>query len=81
MRVYDYKCQDCGTVKEHFVRNSEVRTVTCDCGGTADRILTAMNFNLPGNDPSFPTAYQQWGDRTEKRIKDADKKAKANGDY
>ena len=75
MRVYDYECESCGDVQEHFVGSSDVATVACkSCGGTAHRKITAMNFRLPGYDPDFPTAYEQWGKRTEKRIKAADKK-------
>lgn len=76
MRVYDYCCTECGTVDEHFVSSSEVRTVSCrQCGGEAKRQVCTPTFKLPGNDPSgFPTAYQKWGDDHERRAKEAAKK-------
>jgi len=81
MRVYDYVCDDCGERHEHFVSNSDVLTVACKgCGGVARRQIAAPRFKLPGYDPAFPTAWDQWGKAAEKRHRDADKKARENGE-
>ena len=62
MRVYDFKCTECGTINEHYVANSDVRTVECrECGSTAERQLCSPRFALDPNDPAgFPGAYSKW---------------------
>lgn len=75
MRVYDYTCQSCGATHEHFVTNSDVALVVCkDCGGRATREICAPRFKLPGDDPAYPTAWDQWEKRQVKRVKEAEKK-------
>jgi len=81
MRVYDYTCKSCGETQEHFVANSDVALVVCKhCGGRAVRQIPAPRFSLPGYDPAFPTAWDQWGKKAEKRHREADKKAREHGE-
>jgi putative FmdB family regulatory protein len=40
--MYDYQCQKCGMIDEHFFSVSgKPETVPCLCGGTAHKILSA----------------------------------------
>lgn len=81
MKVYDYTCESCGETHEHFVNGSDVATVACkSCGGTARRQVSAPRFKLPGDDPGFPGAWDKWGRDATKRHKEADKKARENGE-
>jgi len=79
MRVYDYRCTECDTVKECFVSSSEVHSVICQCGHTALREVCSPPFKLPGNDPAgFPTAYAKWGKDHEQGAARAAKKNEGN---
>ena len=62
MRVYDYKCDQCGVTEEKFVQNHEVKSVPCAlCEGTAHRVACAPRFTLDPNDKAgFPSAYAKW---------------------
>lgn len=34
MPVYDFKCEKCGTIKEHYVKTFDGRPDKCHCGET-----------------------------------------------
>ena len=45
MPTYDYKCEDCGSTDEHFVRNEDVLIVLCEeCAGAAHQQIAAPNI-------------------------------------
>jgi putative FmdB family regulatory protein len=52
--IYDYKCRDCGTVKEVLVRRLEDRARCPECGSEAmEKLVSAsyrinMNASAPG---------------------------------
>jgi putative FmdB family regulatory protein len=53
MPLYDYRCDKCHTKFEKMVFLADLdKLVSCECGYTAQRQISAVNFNLPGND--FP---------------------------
>lgn len=45
MRVFNYKCTECETVEEKFVKSWDVTEEICtDCGGVSKKIPTAVNY-------------------------------------
>lgn len=58
MICYDFRCSD-GHVTEAFVK-TEVRTIRCECGLEASRIISPANFLLDGSDRAYPTAHDKW---------------------
>jgi putative FmdB family regulatory protein len=50
MPTYDYKCSDCGTVKEVFQKMSDEPLTTCpECGGAFKRIITSVGIIFKGS--------------------------------
>jgi putative FmdB family regulatory protein len=47
MPIYEYECESCGQVLESIVSFS-ITEITCDCGGTAKKIVSKSNFTLKG---------------------------------
>ena len=68
LRMYDFKCDDCGLIHEDLA-DVKLTTKVCPCGGYARRVITGCNFQLPKNDPGFPGAYDKWGVDRERRVK------------
>lgn len=56
MPRYDYRCDNCGTVREVTVSNWKDATdplagfmkSTCDCGGILEKMPAAPNFSISG---------------------------------
>lgn len=70
MPLYDCQCQRCEQVEERQIHLSELGAVIhCECGGEMTRLITGTRFSLPGNDPAFPTAWDRWAHRHEKKAK------------
>jgi len=59
MRLYDFKCTQCGQITEELVQN-ETASIECPCGCEAKRIISKVSFALNGADGSFPTAGWKW---------------------
>ena len=58
MILYDFRCPN-GHVFEDFVVKDTL-TVRCNCGAQATRIISTVNFKLPGHDDAYPTAHSRW---------------------
>jgi putative FmdB family regulatory protein len=50
MPIYDYKCNKCGAISEHIVKNDKVKVACKGCGGKrVKRMVSAgTNFKLMG---------------------------------
>ncbi len=46
MPVFDYQCENCGKIKEHFLKEA-VPAVACDCGKMAKRLFTLGRMAPP----------------------------------
>lgn len=60
-KIFDFKCQVCETVFEEYTEYKQ--TTTCECGGTADKIISTPHFYLEGITGSFPGAAIAWEKR------------------
>lgn len=71
MRVLnDYACSHCGWQAEQFLENAITQTPCLECGGSAKKVRSVPNFQLPGNDPAgFPTAHAQWERKRDQKIR------------
>lgn len=57
---FDFRCPECNLKSEHFVK-PEIKEIECPkCTGLAVRCISAPTIRLPGTDPDFPRAYDQW---------------------
>jgi DNA-directed RNA polymerase subunit RPC12/RpoP len=55
-----FYCIACGADKEYFVENTLTEVDCQNCGKVATKVRTVPKFQLPGNDPGYPTAYDAW---------------------
>ena len=48
MPIYEYKCNDCGKVTEEMYSNykESSKTIHCQCGGKANRIISHYSFKV-----------------------------------
>ena len=58
-RMFDFLCQDCGEVTEKLV-DTNLRSISCYCGGHSVRQMSMPTVKLDGTDPSFPGEYDRW---------------------
>jgi len=68
MPLYDCQCERCEKVDERQISLSDLgQVIDCECGGHMKRLITGTRFQLPFNDPAYPTAYDRWATRHEKK--------------
>ncbi len=58
-RMYEFLCES-GELIERLA-TFEQQVVSCKCGKSARRTISAPHFNLEGWSGHFPTAYHQFG--------------------
>jgi len=51
-RMYDFVCENGHRIERYC--NYELQSVPCECGGIANRIISAPSINLEGWSGSFP---------------------------
>lgn len=66
--IFDFKCRECGTTKEHWVTSS-TRTVRCNCGGDANRVISGVTSILDPISGDFPGATAKWAKHHEMMAK------------
>ncbi len=51
MPIYEYRCDSCGSQKEHLQKMSDPQLTTCpECGNDSyQKLLSAAGFQLKGN--------------------------------
>jgi len=51
MPIYEYRCDSCGSQKEHLQKMSDPQLTTCpECGSDSyQKLLSAAGFQLKGN--------------------------------
>jgi putative FmdB family regulatory protein len=50
MPIYEYQCQDCGSIEEVFQKVSDPACTTCShCKGTLDKLISQSSFHLKGS--------------------------------
>ena len=69
----DFECANCGTIEEHFLENDTQQCTCRSCGGVARKVRSVPNFSLPGTDPGYPTAYDQWNKKREQKMREEQK--------
>ncbi len=69
---FDFRCTECLHAFEGFVK-PDVNPSCPECSGVTKRLISAPRVTLPGNDPSFPGAYDKW-EKTRRQKADQDKK-------
>lgn len=50
MPIYEFECEKCGKVKEHYTSSHKGNgKLTCDCGGSLKKIISQSSFILKGS--------------------------------
>lgn len=57
--IRDFHCDRCGSDLERYV-DSETRSIACDCGSEARRVIGTPRIALEGITGSFPGAHDRW---------------------
>jgi len=58
-QMFDFCCGGCGSVFERLV-DSEYKSVECECGKTATRMMSMPTVRLEGVTGAFPGAHDKW---------------------
>ena len=49
MPIYEYQCESCGDIVEHWQRMSDPPLETCEsCGGKMHKLISQSSFHLKG---------------------------------
>jgi putative FmdB family regulatory protein len=73
--LFDFQCRDC---KNTFVELTEFKRETiCECGGIADKLISAPRIALEGVTGDFPGAAAAWDKKHEQQLKKERKQAEA----
>jgi putative FmdB family regulatory protein len=81
MPIFDFKCNDCGSLTEE-ITSTDIRRIECSvCGSAADRIISGQFLIDPrmGLDPCFPTVGDRWAKVRNQRRKLLDAKHRDHG--
>lgn len=57
-RMFEFSCSE-GHLTEKLV-DEKHRSITCECGSEAQRIVSAPQVKLEGITGAFPGAYSKW---------------------
>ncbi len=50
MPIYEYQCEKCGSVMEHWQRISDPPVEACEqCGGPVHKLISRSSFHLKGS--------------------------------
>ena len=71
-QMFDFCCGSCGSLFERLV-DSEYRTVECECGANATRLISMPTVRLEGVTGAFPGAHEKWA-----RIREDNARIKAS---
>lgn len=71
-KLFEFSCEDFH-ITERYVDDS-IRTITCPCGKSADRIVSAPTVKLEGITGAFPGAYDRWERVRAEKLKQERKK-------
>lgn len=59
--LYDFKCNQCGDVKEILCPRGTDKLLCDICLGDRVRVISPVRGYCDGTDPGFPGAYDKWG--------------------
>lgn len=66
-RLFDFQCE-AGHLTESFV-DYETTAIDCECGKSANRIISPVRISLDGTNPLFVSAYDRWAKIREEKTK------------
>ncbi len=77
MPIYEYECQNCGAVVEHWQKISDPPLETCEaCGGKMKKLISQSTFHLKGSG-WYVTDYA--GKKTDSKSKKQESKSASKG--
>jgi hypothetical protein len=70
--LYDFKCNQCSTVKEILAPRGTDKLLCDSCLGDSVRMISPVRGRCDGTDSGFPDAYDKWGRDHAKRGGDSE---------
>lgn len=58
-QMFDFVCSACDAVTERYI-DSDVRSLVCECGHEATRVIGMPTVKLEGITGAFPGAAEKW---------------------
>ena len=74
MRLFDFKCEQCGKSSEHLVQITQL-SMLCICGGEMRRLVSTPTIRLDGISGDFPSASDRWANVREQNARIKAKRA------
>ena len=65
---FDFRCTNCGTIFEDFVKPDVHERPCSECSSSAKRCISTPAISLPGNDPDFPGAWDKWAKQNKQKV-------------
>ena len=65
-RMYDFVCENGHKIERYCVY--EMQSVQCECGGLANRTISAPSINLEGWSGSFPGAAMKFNRKHREKL-------------
>ena len=73
MALYDYNCEHCGVFTKMLPISSATTHITCDCGRTAKKVVTAPNVISSSGGSSLKKEMSKMNEDAGKRMKGRNK--------
>jgi hypothetical protein len=73
--LFDFSCPECSYITEKLV-DTNIRSIKCECGNNATRIMSTPTVKLEGITGSFPDAHDKWA-----RIREDNARIKGKRSY
>jgi hypothetical protein len=70
-RMYDFVCENGHKIERYCVY--EMQSVQCECGGLANRTISAPSINLEGWSGHFPSSWMKFDKKHQDKL-DAERK-------
>ena len=70
-RMYEFVCESGQRIERYT--SYEDKTVSCNCGKLASRVISATPFRLEGWSGHFPTAFHQFDKKHRDKLKSEQK--------
>ncbi len=80
MPIYEYECESCGKVVEHWQKISDPPLEMCDdCGGKMHKLISHSSFHLKGSGWYVTDYARKGGSKQEKKEKKEGSSASSSG--
>ena len=80
MPIYEYECQSCGSIVEHWQKITDPPLETCEsCGGEMKKLISQSTFHLKGSGWYVTDYAGKSGGEKAKKSKEKSSSSKSEG--